>query len=441
MPIGNQDQFEKALSTFSTPFDSITTASQNLQFAIDPSRGLSKLRYNWHSNGELFDSTFFTESPEGIRLETGSGADDIARIHSSYAGQYISQSLAKPGIGAFVPSGNSELDSDNRVSLQHGAVYVGAFWWDSAANEVRTGIGYVWDTDGWRFFVKSNGDHIGNSPIPQSEFTEDSFDGTGRSGQIHDPPIGYVYNFPYTWYNEGPFEAGYLSKVQNRYEASTLLSVEGPSTETPNFPVQMVVYNDGDTEPTTAELGGMQYSTYGAGRSAVPFRETDESRFTPSGYIDSQYSTTENAIDPRASVGRPLISIQRQDGERDLNIKLQEIVAQVFDDDVYLYQWDEFDPESTLTGASFSIPNSSNGLESRILTDTQATDYTPDPQTSLFRNYRRFIGGQSNNKAAASSQNVDVRLSIDATRVITAVNEDGTSASMEPIICRIEEGF
>ena len=442
--IGHQKEVEEALASYSTPFKVLNTAEQNVQFTISPEQGLTRRRYQWYSNGTLFDQTHFDDTVEaGIQLSTGTSGSDQARIKSGIVGQYVSQALAKPGLGMFIPEEFTELNSDNEVSLTHGEVYAGAFWWDDVNDEVETGVGFKWSTNGWEFFVKSLGDHIGDSPVPQSEFNIDSFDGDGLSGQIHDPPIGYVYNFPYTWYNEGPFEAGYLSKTENQFEEALRFSTDGPSTDTPNFPIQLVVRNAGDTQSLTAELGGMQYSTYGGSVDDIEFRETDETRLTAGQqYIDLAKATSENAVDPSAEAGRPLVSIQRESDNRGLAVAIQQIDARVSNDNIYIYQWDEPNPSSALTNESFTDPVTPNNdsLESNLLTDTQATDYTPSSD-AILRSLRYFEGGDRNKVGSTVTQRVDARVSTDVTRVITAVNDCNANADVDPIIVKIEESF
>lgn len=440
---GQQREFENALSSYSTPFKVLNTAEQNVQFSIDPSDGLTRRRYGWYSDGVLFDETYFSEVASGIQLSTGSGSTDEARIRSAISGQYISQTLAKPGMGLYIDPSNTTIDDNNFVSLTNGAVYAGAFWWDDATDQVDTGIGFVWDTDGWAFFVKSNGSHLDDSPIPQSAFNIDTFDSNGLSGQLHDPPIGYVYNWPYTWYNEGPIEAGYLSKVQNQFEEAHRFNTDGPSTDTANFPVQLVVRNAGDAESLTAELGGMQYSTYGGDFNDIQFRETDESRITTGSAINDTKALTENAIDPTKEPGIPLISIKREDADaRDVAVLIQQIEARPVDDDVYIYQWDEFDPGAALTGESFTDPITTDisGNDSKVVTDTQATDYSPSSNAFL-RSVRLFSGGEKNATGSQVTQNVDARLSLDATRVITATTDGDQNADVDPFLVKIEEAY
>jgi hypothetical protein len=86
--IGEARQVYEGLDPILTPFDAMKTAEQNVQFAIDPSHGLTKSRYAWYSNENRFDSTFVSEDIGAIGLQTGSSGSDTARIRSAFSGQY-----------------------------------------------------------------------------------------------------------------------------------------------------------------------------------------------------------------------------------------------------------------------------------------------------------------------------------------------------------------
>jgi len=440
---GQQREMEDALASYSTPFKVLNTAEQSVQFSIEPQKGLTKRRYLWYSNGSLFDETLFDDTAEsGIRLATTATGTDSARVHSSITGQYVAQTVAKPGMGLIFDEANVEIDENNRVSLTHGEIYAGAFWWDDVNDQIDTGIGYKWDSTGWYFFCKSQGDHLGNSPVPQSEFNIDTFDSDGPSGQVYNPANGYVYNWPYTWYNEGPFEAGILNPVTNVFEETNRFKVNGrPTTNTPNFPVQAVVRNDGTAQQLGVEFGGMQYSTYGGGIGSIEFRETDLSRVTEGqSYITPAKQLTNDSVDPALEPGVPLVSMQRETGGRDVAVAIQQLDIRPINDDIYVFQWDEWDPATALTGANFTDPVSTNSPdESKLKVDTSATDYTPT--NAILRSMRFVEGGKKNQQSSAVTQRVDARVQIDATRIITAVTDGDATADVDPFIVKTEESF
>lgn len=424
-----------------TPFGANKNAPQFVQLSVDPSQGLTRKRYGWLSNGVLFDSTLVTEVEAGIRLETTATGTDIARVRSAYPGQYISQSEAMPGFGAVMDESNVEIDSDGLVSLSHGEIYGGAFYWDAENDQVDTGIGYKWDTDRWEFFVKSLGDHLGPSPIPQAEFGFEKGNDESTSGIQIDPADGYIYNLPHTWYNEGPLSGAWLNPTNNRVEELVRVVVDGrPSIDTPNLPVQLVARNAGTAQSLGVELGGLQYSTYGAGREDLERRQTPEGRKNTNGVVDQQVVLTDEAPDPAAEPGTPLISGQREPGRKDLNLRITDLSVKPVNDDMYLYAWDEFDPDTALTGANFNDPVSPNnaGRESHILTDTVATDYTPT--TATLRGWEFFEGGK-NKETDAKDTDIDIRVPLGATRVITGVNNSGTAVNLNPLKVTFEEGY
>lgn len=423
-----------------SPFGGRKTAQQFVQLSIDPSQGLTRKRYGWYSDNELFSDDYFSEVEAGISLETDATETAEARIRSSYPGQYISQALAQPGLGLIINSDNVVVDADGLISLTHGEVYGGAFYWDSENDQVHTGLGYKWDIDGWEFFVKSLGEHLGPSPVTQAEFGIDSGDGKGNSGQQINPAFGYIFNFPYTWYNEGPLSGAFINPKTNRIEEMVRVSIPNrPSLDTPNLPPQLVVRNNGTADPLNVELGGMQFTTYGASLDDVERRPTDETRELPSGYVDETRVLTENGIDPTAGPGKPIVSFRREPGRESVNVRGSEVFGVAGSNDIWLFTWDEWEPETALTGADFTDPVSPNnsGKETHLLTDTQATAYSPTVAT--FRGMVFFEAGQGNNVLVTEAE-VDERLPLEATRIYTAVNT-GSSGELEPFKARIEEGY
>ena len=436
--MGNIEGTENTEATHFSPFGGHKTSQQLVQLSIDPSFGLTRKRYGWWSNGTRFDETLFSDVEAGIRLETTATGTDEARIRSAYPGQYISQAVATPGLGTVIDSENVTIDSEGRVSLTHGEKYAGAFYWNDTTDEPETGVGYVWDTEGWRFFIKSLGEHIGPSPIPQAQFGFDSGDDDGH--RIIDPSNGYVWNWPYTWYNEGPLGGAYLDPYDENIMTLVKAVVEGrPSTDTPNLPLQLVVRNAGTAESLGVELGGMQYTTYGAGKEDLERRGTPETREE-----DSLISTTrvlsENAIDPDAEAGEPIVSARREDGFGDLTLRTTSAEVQPTED-IWLFAWDEWNPGTALTGATFTQPVSPNnsGRETHLVTDTQATDYTPT--VAAFRGMQPIDGGQTK-KIDIRATEIDLRVPLEATRVYTAVLAGNTNAAdLDPFKITLEEGY
>lgn len=424
-----------------TPFLSRRTAEQAVQFAVDPSEGLTRKRYGYFSNGTLFDTTNLSEVEAGIRLETTATGTDTARLRSAVSGQYVSQSEAQPGVGVVIDESNVSIDTNGRASVSHGEVYLGSFDWDQDNNQVNTGLGFKFDSTGIEFFIKSLGDDIGPSPVPQAEWNVDPFDGTGPSEFTLDPADGYVYNFPYTWYNQGPLSAGLLNPDSNRLEIATIEKISArPSIDTPNHPTQVVVRNDGTAQTLGVEIGGMQFTTYGADLDDVPRRQTDETRITTNNYISDTRGLTNNAVDPSSEPGKPLISFRRDPSEAEtLNLRSNELEAKVTGGDIYVFIWDEYDEATALTGESFGSTVSLNnaGQESHLQTDTSATDYAPE--TAVVRGIQFFPGGGGSN-SQRGGENVDLRIPMQGTRIYTAVN-DGSNADVEPFVVGIEEGY
>lgn len=433
-PDGDDPQFS------SIPFGAGKTAPQFTQLSVDPSQGLTRKRYGYWSNGTLFDDTLVSEVEAGIRLATTATGTDDVRLRSAYPGQYISQSEATPGLGLVVDADNVVIGPEGSVSLSHGTLHAGAFYTDTDGLTPATGVGFTWDADGWRFFVKSLGDHIGPSPVPQAEFGIDPGDGDGHSGQILNPADGYVWNWPHTWYNEGPLSGAWLNPTNNQLEEIVRVSITGrPSTDTPNLPLQVTMSNDGTATPLGAEVGGVQYSTYGAGRDDLERRRTDESRIED-GYITTDRVLSNNAVDPSAEAGQPLIAAQRKDAHPDITLRGTRLTCKPTPGDIWIFGWDEYDPDTALNG-TFDPPVSPNneGEETHILTNTTATTYTPT--TAVFRGMEYFEGDQ-NQKITPSVQDIDLRIPLDATRVYSAVlANQANDTGLSPLKISFEEGY
>jgi len=445
MSLGNVEEAVEEISDSITPFLANKVAEQNLEFDIDPSKGLTQKKYGWYSNNSLFDKTHFTEIPGAIELSTSATGSDTARIRSATAGQYRSQTLAVPGVGAAVTSGVSR-DANNYVSLDNGVVAIGAGWHDSSSGgwnvggTIQTFIGFKIDSEGAKAVLISDGEHQAGSPVSQENWSEDVLDDSGAnrrnpSGQLFTPEDGYIYNMPYTWYNQGALVVGLVDKSMNKFLPVHQFEVDGePSLDRPNLPTNVIVDNDGDAASTTVELGGMQFSRYGEGQE-LPTRNTQVSRFTSGSFIGTAKVTNNNALDPQAEPGSPLVAIRSEDQLDDTLIRVPKIVMDA-DADVYLYQWDEYDDAAALTGENFRKPKTVTSGESKLEVDTEATDYSPSTYT--LRGVTKIEGGKKEVSLGVESTND--KLPIRGTRVVTVVS-DGTSTDAQPIIVDVEEGF
>lgn len=445
------DKIEKSLDQLEgsvTPFLANKTASQSIDFDIDPSKGLTKKRYLWYSGNSLFDSTHFTDIPGAIEVSTSGTGSDTARIQSNKAGQYRSQTLSVPGVGfTFDSSTGISFASDGTVSLDNGLVAVGSGWhsgtnggWSVSSNDVVTFFGFKIDSTGVEAVLVSDGSHQGSSPVAQEDWNIDTLDGSGSnrrnpSGRQFDPSSGYIWNGPYTWYNQGALIIGFVDKALNKFIPVHRFEVDGePSLDRPNMPTQLIVDENGDAASVTVDLGGMQYSRYGSGGDTST-RTTPVSRETSGNFIADQRVLTNNSIDPNSEPGVPLVSVQAEDSVDDTVIRVPAYHTNV-NNDIYVFQWDEYDPATALTGANFRDPTANADAETRILVDTEATDYTPSE--AVFRGYDRIEGG--NNDDILGSATTDDFVPINATRVITAVHS-GSTSDVTPIKVDVEEGF
>jgi len=449
MSLGNIEDGLEKLEGAVTPFLANKTAEQSIDFDIDPSKGLTKKRYKWYSNNTLFDNTHFIDIAGGIEVSTSSTGTDTARIQSNKAGQYRSQTLSVPGVGfTFNSSNNLTVAGDGTVSLDNGLVAIGAGWhagtnggWNVSTNDVITFLGFKIDTSGVQAVLVSNGTHQADSPVSQEDWNIDTLDGSGSnrknpSGLQFDPEKGYIWNGPYTWYNQGALVIGFVDKSLNKFIPVHRFEVDKePSLDRPNLPTQLILDNDGDATSLTVDLGGMQYSRYGSGTEAST-RTTPTSRFTDSNFVADSKVTNNNSLDARAEPGVPLVSVQSEQSIDDTVLTVPKFSTNV-NNDIYVLQWDEFNPGSALTGANFRDPHSNLDAETKILVDTEASDYTPSSD-AVFRGYDRIEGG--NNDDVLGSATTDDTVPIGATRVITAVH-DGSAADVTPIKVDVEEGY
>lgn len=439
---GYAKEFGEALSEFSTPWHALKSAELNVQFSADPSYGLTRKSYGWYSNDVLFDDTHFTESDGSIDIETGATGTDTARLRSAYPGQYISHTLAEPGIGLIIPSEHIQRDEDNLTSLTHGEISAEVVEWDESTDSGVNAHGLSFESDGVYVQIRRGDSNV--EFVHQSDWNVDPMDGTGPSGRVLRPENGYVYNYPYTWYNQG---ALYVSVYDAEIGKNILVhraKVDGdPSIGTPNLPVQVTVENQGTADPLGARVGGMQFSTYGGGGSNRQTRSTEESRVTGTSYISDTVVTTQNAVDPFQQPGVPLVSVRRDLSNLDSRVSLSVTIDQVFvdvDQDIWLFLFDEYNENAALTGENFTPPASTNGTnESRVETDTSATDYTPSADSTL-RGMVYVSTGQK--EVAFTAGDRRARLPLESTTVVTAALAQGSnSTGARPALIGIEEGF
>lgn len=438
---GEARAYQDAMEQFSSPFNNLLTAEMQVQFSMDPSFGLTKKQYAWYSNDAIFDKTFFTESGPTIDIETSATGTDTARLRSAYPGQYTSHSLAVPGMGMIIPDQHIERDENNHSSLTHGEISAEIVEWDESTNSGVNALGISFESDGIYLQIRRGDSNI--VFVPQKDWNIDPMDGTGPSGRVLKPENGYVYNFPFTWYNQGALFLAIYDAAVGRYFPVHHANIDGePSLGTPNMPVQVTVENQGTADPLGCRVGGMQYTTYGT-TDVRTKRINEETRYTSGGTITSTVLTDQNAIDPFAESGYPLVSFRRDETDlqsrNSLSVRLQDIIANV-DQDVWLFVFDEYNPDSALTGQNFTPLVSTNGTrESRLVSDTSATAYTPSADATL-RGMSYVSTGQK--EVTSSGGDVASRLPLEATTVVSMALAQGSNATdAQPILINIEEGF
>lgn len=436
------------LTDYTTPYNALKTAQQFSQFALDPSKGPTRRRYSWFSNNTLFDKTHVTENDANgtIDLSTAGTGANTARMHSAISGQYLSHSLAQPGLGLDIADANVN-HNNGLVELSHGSIAAGVGWHDKSAGgwgvggPIQTFLGIRYTSSGAEATLIANGSHIGDSPVSQSDWNMDTMDGSNDadnpSGLKLEPQKGYVYQFPYTWYGHGALFVGVSHPKTDEVIRFHKFNIPETSFDRPNMPPLVVLDDDGSAADLTAQLGGMQYALYGSqlGEEGTEERGTEITRTNFS--VGTQSVDSNGSVDPISEPGDPIFSFRRTSGVRDLALRLDSLFAEV-DNPIWVFSWDEYDPATALTNQNFRNPNESvhPSDETLVEIDTAATDYSPT--TAVSRGID-FIYTDKNSESL-QQLSTDDRVPIDATRVITAAHE-GTSATVDPAQVRIVEGY
>lgn len=425
-----------------TPYGATKTAELDIQFAIDPSFGLTKSRYGWYSNENLFDSTFFSTETGKIRMETSATSGDSARLRTAFPGQYTSHTVAEPGVGARIPEEHLQFDDNNLVSLTHGEISFDVAQWSDTDVRAYTSFGISFESDATYFQLRSEDEDV--EFVKQEDWNIDPLDGTGPSGRELRPERGYVYLMIYSWYGEG----GYVLCIQDGMKNDLIPLHRYPSfgankpLDAPNMPIQVTVENKNTADPIAAVVGGMQYATHGSIDESVS-RTTEESRITTGNYIDTAASTTGNAIDPFAEPGRPLISLRRETDNLRARKGLEFTVNDLYlsaESDCYIFVFDEYNEDTALTGVNFSAPTSRGSAdETNIEVDTEATAYTPSSNAIL-----RGMAYVSTTNRTTQEITGDTRSNVPleaaaVTTVVKAPGENNTDAN--PFLLESTERF
>lgn len=429
----------KVFQDFATPYNVLKTAEQKVQFSIDPGKGLTRERYGWYSNGTLFDTTHFSNNPGEIGISTGTTGTDKARIRSAYAGQYVSQTLAEPGLSARIDSENVNIDANGLVSLSHGNIKIGPYMHDGT--QVTEGFFIEFNSTGTRFVRVRGGTRV--TEVEQQNWNLDTMTGDGSSsnpsGDQLDPSSMYIYNYPFTWYNSGRLAIGRtkttgVPKPQETQLWHTFSPDGEPNLNTANLPVQIIFDNGGTGQSLSGSLGGCQYSIYG-GNGVTQKRSTN--------ILDTDIAINaarNDPIDPPAQPGDPIFAVKREAGFGDMEVNVDDLSIIPETEDIYFYVWFIWD-DTALTGASFTDPVSRNKTdETHIKVDKSATDF--DATNAVNQTVFRVSGSKNSSKTRIFPEVVDTSIPLDATLVVTAVQADqngnGTSIDARmPIV----EGF
>lgn len=432
------------LLTKFTPYDAQKTAELDIQFAIDPSFGLNKQRFGWYSNQNFLDESNIDGVDGKFSLNTTATAGDSVRLRSAYPGQYIAHTLSEPGLGATIPEEHLEF-SNGLVSLTHGEISLDIAQWSDNNQRALNSHGISFEPDATYHQVRAGDTDV--AKVAQEDWNIDTVDGNGPSGFELRPEDGYIYLFIYSWYGEG----AYILAISHP-DTSTIIPLNryvpsqgDDSFHAPNMPVQATVENNGTADPLEALIGGMQYTSHGSRESGIGVgtRSIEEARDPAAGFIDTTVVLNDEAVDPFAEPGVPLLAGRRQVGdlrfEKGLRFELSDLFANV-DSDIYLFAFDEYDvPGSGLDG-TFSPPTSvgPNTDETGVETNTTCTTYSPSTATIRGITYI----SSSKNSATTVTGDASSRIPLQATEVVTAALGQGeNNTTPRPFIATLIEGF
>ena len=420
-----------------TPYRARKTAPQRVQFSIDPDFPVSRKRWFYASNGTDFDTTNITGQAGEIELSTTATGADTTRLRTAISGKYVSHALAEPGQAIRIPETHLSYGADGAVQLSHGRVIWGAFTYDEANAAIKNGLGCILDSSGLSVFLRKESEHVGDSPVAQSDWNLDTVLDPGAGNGELSLSEGVTWNQPYTWYNSNPLTVGYVDAKLNRLRpVHQFRPKSSPTIGTPNLPVQFVVDNQGTASPLELYTGGVQYSTFGGNEGARNVRQTVVGRTTSNSYIDTAAVHSNNAVDPLAEPGVPLVALQRR-GRETMPLNISSIETQPTND-IWVFVWDEYGPATALTGENFRLPHSdSTGSESQIEVDTEATSYSPESE--VLREVVPLRGGDTID-VKFTDKRTSNSVPDKAARVITAAHR-GSSCDVDPIRTRVTEGY
>lgn len=435
--------------TRTTPFGAEKTAEVDIQVSIDPSFGLNKQRFGWYSNGNFLDDANITEEKGKLLLSTSATSDDSVRLRSAYPGQYIAHTVSEPGLGATIPEKHLEFADDGTVSLTHGEISLEIAQWSDTNQRALNAHGISFESDATYAQVRAGDQNV--AFVPQENWNIDTLDGSGDagnpSGKQLRPQDGYTYLFIYSWYGEG----AYILAVADPASGKVLPmhwyvpDQNSDSVHSPNMPVQATVENQGTADPLECRVGGMSYITHGSRKAGIGVgtRSVEEARSTATGFIDTPAVFNNEAVDPLAEPGVPLIAVRRDTDqirfEKALRMEIVDIFANV-DSNIYVFVFDEYGDANANINGTFNRPTSTgmSGDETGLETNTDLTTYSPS--RAEVRGVT-FISS-SKNSAVTVTGDSSSRVPLQATSVVTAALAPGAnSTAAQPFVATIVEGF
>lgn len=335
-------------------------------------------------------------------LSTTTNGLDSAILSSAERGRYIAGYMGECGIAIRIPS--------NPIGNQN----------------IKWGI--FDDYNGCYFGVDSSGIYVAvlkgqiETKIYQSNWNNDTMDGTGTSKQTLDLSNGYIFQIGFTWYGYGNIDYYIISDDRNTFDGYYKLllhkykSVGGTTFNNPNLPIRCVVENNGTESSLIAYVAGRQYSIIG-------------------NYIPDRRITCERILSKSvSSTFIPIISFRRKTNYMCVSIKSGgiEIISDV---DLIV----EIRINSTLTNAIWRTPTNTRTTETALESDTSASAIDVTTGELIYVTLVSQSGGNKNTTRFTNEDEFKLDIPNDQPISICAKSISGSNASVNCIFRLVED--
>jgi len=227
-----------------TAFDELRVAERTRIIELKSIFGKSTLRdiYTTQGTAQINNSV---GGPE-FELQV-SASNDLATLQSAERGRYVAGLQGEVGIAVRIPT----------PPTQSQTIKIGLF-------DELDGLYYKYTSQGMFACILRDGQE---NAIHQSQWNNDSMDGTGPSKISLDFSKGIIFLIQFTWYGFGnilfKFNTSGSGIVQNSWLAHTFSPQGQTSVKNPNLPIAVSIANNGATVSSSIYVAGRQYSLLG----------------------------------------------------------------------------------------------------------------------------------------------------------------------------------